>query len=91
MLEWKTPQVGEPVSLGPYPHLRRLSLSRLPDTTPTAELIAEHRRLGGEWDALRASLDECGGRSGSPGEWLIERMGEIETTLSRRGVTIPAE
>lgn len=56
------------------------------DDTPTADLIAELYRCRAEWDELRADLEGVGG---SPGERLIERMDEIETTLSRRGIAIP--
>jgi hypothetical protein len=46
-----------------------------------SEIIAELSRLGDQWDALR--LDEDG-HGGSPGEWMIERMGELETEQTRR-------
>jgi hypothetical protein len=44
-------------------------------------LAKELKRLGKQWDAVRA--DDCGG-GGSPGEWLWERMGEIEHEIARR-------
>jgi hypothetical protein len=47
-----------------------------------AEIEAELTSLDGQWDALRASDDE--GHGGSPGESLIERMGELETEQKRR-------
>lgn len=49
-----------------------------------AELLAELNVLGRKWDDLRAALEESGGASGSPGEWIYERMGEIETEQRRR-------
>jgi hypothetical protein len=39
----------------------------------TEELWLELGRLCADWDALRADPDLAGG--GSPGEWMIERMG----------------
>lgn len=30
--------------------------------------------------------DDDEGMAGSPGEWMVERMGEIETELKRRGL-----
>lgn len=46
------------------------------------------KQLGDELDALtqqfrdyRAGLE---GKSGSPGEWMVERMDELETELTRR-------
>jgi hypothetical protein len=51
-----------------------------------AELAAEDVRLGEQWVALREALEECGGASGSPGEWLYERLDEIETEMKRRGM-----
>jgi hypothetical protein len=54
----------------------------------TAELWRELAKTQEEWDQLRADLEESGGHSGSPGEWLYERMNEIETELGRRGFAI---
>lgn len=48
------------------------------------ELDAELRELFAKWDDLRKDLEESGGMSGSPGEWLVERMDEIEAEKSRR-------
>ena len=47
-----------------------------------AEIAAELSKLGAEWDAFASSDDE--GHGGSPGEWMIERMGELETERSKR-------
>lgn len=47
------------------------------------EAIArELKRLGKRWDDLRSSDEELGG--GSPGEWMAERMDELETEQKRR-------
>jgi len=35
-------------------------------------------------DELRSDLEESGGMSGSPGEWIYERMDELETEMRRR-------
>lgn len=43
------------------------------------EMRVEHARLVKLWDDLRS--DPEAGRGGSPGEWMIERMGEIESRL----------
>jgi hypothetical protein len=44
-------------------------------------LHAELKRLHKKWDDIRAD-DEGGG--GSPGEWIWERMGEIDHEIKRR-------
>lgn len=49
-----------------------------------AELFAELNRLSKRWDKVRRLLDEAGGAGGSPGEWLSERMGEIEAEMEHR-------
>lgn len=46
------------------------------------EIVSELEKLGEEWDEFRATLDE--GYGGSPGEWMVERMGELEQEQSRR-------
>jgi hypothetical protein len=45
------------------------------------ELAAELTERGNDWDAVRAD-DE--GHGGSPGEWIIERIDEIEAEIKRR-------
>lgn len=45
------------------------------------EIAAELDELGKKWDASFAD-DE--GHSGSPGEWMVERMDELETEQRRR-------
>ena len=47
----------------------------------TLWIHAELEKLAREWDEFRA---ECDGMAGSPGEWMIERMDELETELKRR-------
>jgi hypothetical protein len=47
-----------------------------------AEIASELETLGKKWDEFRASDDE--GHGGSPGEWMVERMGELETEQKRR-------
>ena len=68
---------------------RRWSLAVPAASMPDADLAAEPADREVEWDAMRAALEEeeCGG--GSPGEWLHERMGELEHELARRGQPMP--
>lgn len=47
------------------------------------EIAKELTELGRKWDGFRASEDS--GHGGSPGEWMYERMGELETEQKRRG------
>ena len=49
-----------------------------------AELKSELASLVAEWDELHSDPDDEG-HGGSPGEWLVERMGEIEHEQKRRG------
>lgn len=42
----------------------------------------ELHTLGIKWDAFQADIGE--GYGGSPGEWMVERMGELETEQRRR-------
>jgi len=53
-------------------------------TLTEAALTDELAVLGREWDEFRAGLDEDGGMAGSPGEWMVERMDELETELRKR-------
>lgn len=46
------------------------------------EIAAELKKLSDDWGKLRAELDE--GHGGSPGEWMVERMGALETEQKRR-------
>jgi hypothetical protein len=46
------------------------------------EIARELVELGSRWDAFRSSDDE--GHGGSPGEWMVERMDELETEQKRR-------
>lgn len=52
-----------------------------------AQINAEEAWLGREWDEMRDALDESGGPSGSPGEWIWERLGELETEMRRRSAS----
>jgi hypothetical protein len=51
-------------------------------TMTDAEIAAELKALGEKWDESVASDDE--GHGGSPGEWMVERMNELETEQKRR-------
>ena len=62
------------------PGTRGVPARRLSD----AQLAAEEAWLGARWDALHDSMEESGGHSGSPGEWIWERLGELETEAKRR-------
>jgi hypothetical protein len=50
------------------------------------QITDELDALDTQWEEFRA---KCDGMSGSPGEWMIERMDELETELKRRGVPVP--
>jgi hypothetical protein len=52
---------------------------------PSSALAAELEQLARKWDRLMS--DEFDGHGGSPGEWMVERMDEIETELRRRSAT----
>lgn len=45
------------------------------------QLRAEQKRLQDIWD----SRENDEGHAGSPGEWIIETLGEVETRLQRLG------
>ena len=45
------------------------------------KIRSELRTLGERWDAFRTGSE---GHGGSPGEWMVERMGELETEQKRR-------
>jgi hypothetical protein len=47
------------------------------------EIAHEIRRIGKEWDDMFADPD-FEGHSGSPGEWMVERLNELETEQERR-------
>lgn len=53
-----------------------------------AQLRGELAKLGKKWDAFRNGGDEDEGHGGSPGEWMVERMGEIETEQKRRKAVV---
>lgn len=46
-----------------------------------AELVSELKSVEAKWDDLRKN---CDGMSGSPGEWMVERMDEIDAEQKRR-------
>jgi hypothetical protein len=48
-----------------------------------AEIATELKSLGKRWDESRSRSDDEG-HGGSPGEWMIERMGELEEEQRRR-------
>jgi hypothetical protein len=52
------------------------------------ELTAELDKLGKEFDEFRDGLE---GMSGSPGEWMVERMDEIETEQRRRLISLDGD
>jgi hypothetical protein len=54
-------------------------------TMGTSDILAEYKQLAKRWDESRASDDE--GHGGSPGEWMVERMGELEHELKQRGAS----
>ena len=51
-----------------------------------AQLVEELDELEKKFNAFRDDLDE--GHGGSPGEWITERMGELETEQVRRAAAI---
>lgn len=52
-----------------------------------AELVPELRRMD---DRFAKAFDDDGeGRGGSPGEWMVEWMGQLETEIKRRGFEVP--
>lgn len=75
------------------PDLLRPSTLDLPASSLTDEqLAAEEAWLDKEWEDLRTALEESGGFSGSPGEWIWERSGEIETVRLRRAAAqVPSQ
>lgn len=48
------------------------------------EISQELARLTVEWNAFRDGLEVDDGMAGSPGEWMVERMDELETEQRRR-------
>jgi hypothetical protein len=63
---------------------RKEGLTMVPAKRLTdAEIVSELTTLGEQWDAFRIGVDDDYG-GGSPGEWMVERMGELETEQKRR-------
>ena len=50
----------------------------------TDAIIAERDELCAKWDDVRRELEESGGHSGSPGEWMLERLCELDQELEKR-------
>ena len=48
------------------------------------DINAELFSLEAKLQELYAALEESGGHGGSPGEWIYERIDELETELDRR-------
>lgn len=46
------------------------------------EIETELEKLGDQWSDLRSDPDA--GHAGSPGEWMYERMDELETERKKR-------
>lgn len=59
------------------------------DLMTDTELAAEFSALRAQWDAFIAAEDD--GHGGSPGEWMVERIGELETEEKRRKAARPRE
>lgn len=51
----------------------------------TEEIRKEQDLLSRKWDDLFTKYDNEDGHGGSPGEWLWERLGELEHELKKRG------
>ena len=56
-------------------------MMRAQDLTDT-EIATELTVLGARWTAFQQADNE--GHGGSPGEWMVERLGELETEQTRR-------
>ena len=49
------------------------------------QIAAELKTLGDRWDEFRKRMvEDDEGYGGSPGEWMYERMSELETEQQRR-------
>lgn len=59
------------------------SASEMSDQAIAAEMTVRER----QWEEMMAPLEESGGASGSPGEWLTERLDELDTEIQRRKAT----
>jgi hypothetical protein len=51
----------------------------------TEEIWREHNFLSKKWNDLSAKYSSEDGHGGSPGEWIWERLGELEHELKKRG------
>jgi hypothetical protein len=54
------------------------------NTLTDREIATEIDWLNVQLDELFDAMEESGGRSGSPGEWITERLGELEAEVERR-------
>lgn len=54
------------------------------------ELSIERKHLELEWDKCRSEVDDEG-MAGSPGEWIIERLDEINTERTRRLISLDGD
>lgn len=55
------------------------------------ELSTERKKLETQWDELQKDLEESGGMSGSPGEWIVERLDEINSERTRRVISLDGD
>jgi hypothetical protein len=76
-----------PNSVGQSHEFRRLK--SVPEREMPANVMTD-AQIEAEITILQRKWDERGdeGMSGSPGEWIIERLGELETEQNRRARTI---
>jgi hypothetical protein len=77
----RTPKTENPGAGGRGAMRRRGTMNAARNLT-TKQISDELDVLEGKWRDMRSNDD--GGRGGSPGEWLVERMDELETELARR-------
>jgi hypothetical protein len=62
------------------------SARRMTDEAIAAELV----KLDREFTAMRTD-PEFEGHGGSPGEWMVERMDELETEKARRLISLDGD
>lgn len=70
------------------PVAERPEVVTTPDKLPTSkltnsEIVSEFERVSKLWDDLFNDSD-FEGHSGSPGEWMMERLNELETEQNKR-------
>jgi hypothetical protein len=64
--------------------MRRKPARQMTDDAIAAELT----QLGKEFDDFREGLE---GMAGSPGEWMVERMDELNTERRRRRISLDGD